>query len=229
MSMLKKYLFALGIVAALTAPAQAQSRWTGIYAGGSVGGAWTNIDWDYFNLPGQSVPRSPSGVIAGAHFGYQQQFGQWVLGAELAYTGGSINQTGPDAPIFAPAFDANSRFQNVLTIGPRVGWVFNRNWMAFATGGYANADIMTEFYAKGFAGITSRANSRNEGYFIGGGLEYALSKNWIVGVEYQHMEFNKELQSVTVVPATGSARYVSADADVVRARLTFKLGPGGLE
>lgn len=229
MATFKKYLLAIGVLAALSAPVQAQQRWTGVYVGGSVGGAWTNIDWNYFNLPGQNINRSPTGAIAGGHFGYQQQFGQWVLGGEVAYTGGSINKTGPDAPVFAPAFDSNVRFQNVLTIGPRVGYVMNRDWMLFVTGGYAQADIMTEFYARGFPNVTSRANSRNDGYFIGGGLEYALSKNWFVGVEYQHMEFNKELQSVTVIPATGSARYITADADVVRARITFKLGPGGLE
>lgn len=225
----KKSLIALAALAGLTAPVHAQDRWTGVYVGGSVGGAWTHVDWSYFNLVNQNVPRSPSGVIAGAHLGYQQQFGQWVLGAELAYTGGNINETGRDAPVFAPTFDANSRFQNVLTIGPRVGWVFHRNWMAFATGGYAQADIMTEFYTRGFPNVTSRTNSRNEGWFVGGGVEYALTKNWIFGVEYQHMDFNTELQKATVVPATGSARFVSADADVVRARISFKLGPGGLD
>lgn len=230
MSMFRKSLFAFAMFTAATAPVHAQDRWTGLYAGGSAGGAWTNIDWAYFNLPGQNVPRSPSGFLYGGHFGYQQQFGPFVLGAEFSYSGSKdLSQAGPDAPIFAAAFDANSRFQSVMTVGPRVGWVFNRDWMAFATGGYATANLITEFYPKGVPNNASKTYSRNDGWFVGGGIEYALTKNWIVGLEYQHMEFNTVLQSLTAVPATGSARYVSADADVVKARLTFKLGPGGLE
>lgn len=229
MSILKKFAFALGTMVALSAPVQAQERWTGVYIGGSAGAAWSHVDWSYYNLPGQTIARDGTSFIGGAHLGYQQQFGQLVLGAELAYTGMNNSMRGPDSPIFAPAFDSNIRVQNVMTLGPRVGWAFNRNWMAFATGGYARADIMTEFYAKGFANITSRTNSQNDGWFVGGGVEYALSKNWIVGLEYQHMDFISRLQSATVVPAVGAAHYVSADVDVVRARLTFKLGPGGLE
>ncbi|MGH6852095.1 MAG: porin family protein, partial [Methylocella sp.] len=65
--------------------------WTGIYVGGQIGYAWLNGNnnfngFDPFFDDGifinSSVGGTPSGVIGGAHVGYNYQINQWVLGLE---------------------------------------------------------------------------------------------------------------------------------------------------
>lgn len=162
------------------------------------------------------------GGIAGAQF----QFGQFVLGVEGGLNGNRDYATGPDAPIFAPAFDARTQIKSTLTVGPRIGWAFDK-WLVFGSGGFAQAQIETAFYAKGFPNLSSatQITSTNKGWYLGGGVDYAVTKNVILGVEYRHLEMDTVLQSLTKVPVVGSSRYVDGSTDEVRARLTFKLGP----
>ena len=90
--------------------------WTGIYVGGQVGYAWTsgNLDFTGFDpitgaVFGSSVGGTPSGVIGGAHVGYQVEFNQWpifsssgvVVGLEGTVDGTSLRNT---AAAFFPDF-----------------------------------------------------------------------------------------------------------------------------
>src|SRR5262245_39523907 len=56
--------------------------WTGLYVGGHVGGAWSDVNWANVNLTGERVNNDASGVIGGGQIGYNVQFGAVVLGAE---------------------------------------------------------------------------------------------------------------------------------------------------
>lgn len=200
--------------------------WAGVYVGASVGGAWNNTDWTYFGLPAESVSRDASGFFAGVHAGAQTQWDHLVIGVELSYSGGAfdkIDDRGPDAPLFAATFDSYARLHNLFTVGPRLGWAFNDRWMIFATGGFAQASVETAFLLRAAPNVGDFRTFKHEGWFVGGGFEYALTPNWLVGVEYQHIELDTELIGpFPSVPAT--SRFVTPDIDVVRARISFKLG-----
>ena len=66
--------------------------WTGVYLGGQIGYGWGS-DSGFDPVTGTalvtSVGGNPSGVVGGAHVGYQYQINQWVLGLE-----GSVDGTG---------------------------------------------------------------------------------------------------------------------------------------
>jgi hypothetical protein len=69
--------------------------------------------------------------------------------------------------------------------------------MPFVTGGYANAGF--DFNARapnaGAAGATTlieTAHVRAGGWYIGGGVEWAVSPGWTAGLEYRHYEFGSE-------------------------------------
>lgn len=97
--------------------------------------------------------------------------------------------------------------------------------MAYGTGGYAQATLSTAFYARGFPNIAALVEKRPEGWFAGGGIEYLIT-NWLyAGVEYRHIEFDTDLYKTTNISAVGSARYVSAKADIVQFRLGLKFAP----
>ena len=200
-------------------------NWSGIYAGLNAGYQWNRLDWAYYNLPGQEIHRRPNGGQVGGHVGAQYQWNQFVIGAEVQWQTQKFIQTGPDAPIFAASFDADMAISQMYMVGPRLGWVFSPQWMIYADGGYANAAVRSAFYTRGFSNIPALVEKRRDGWYAGGGIEYLIT-NWLyAGVEYRHLEFDTDLYKTTTIPATGSARYVSANADIVQFRLGLKFAP----
>lgn len=200
-------------------------NWSGIYGGLNAGYQWNRLDWAYYNLPGQTIARRPDGGQIGGHVGAQYQWNQFVFGVEAQWQTRKFKQDGPDAPIFAAAFDADMAISQLVMVGPRAGWVFSSQWMVYGTGGYAQAAVRSAYYAKGFPNVPALVDKHRDGWYAGGGIEYLIT-NWLyAGVEYRHIEFDTDLYSSTVIPATGAARYISANADIVQFRLGLKFAP----
>ncbi len=69
--------------------------WTGIYIGGQIGYAWgksnTNLGDDFGDYA--SFSTNNSGVIGGAHVGYNLQLSQFVIGLEGDVDGSSLKKT----------------------------------------------------------------------------------------------------------------------------------------
>src|ERR1700728_643493 len=63
--------------------------WSGWYFGANGGGGWENNTWTvaaaqfFATAAGQSFGTNPNGGIAGGQFGYNYQFGRWVVGGEF--------------------------------------------------------------------------------------------------------------------------------------------------
>jgi hypothetical protein len=55
--------------------------WTGIYAGGYVGGLWSKVDGNFLSRPPASWETAPA-LVGGAILGLQYQWGNFVFGAE---------------------------------------------------------------------------------------------------------------------------------------------------
>src|SRR5262249_30368569 len=151
--------------------------WTGFYLGANLGGGWADIERQYTPIPGVApaqlhLNQHASGVRGGGQLGYQHQFGSLVLGVELAYTGGRLKGTGPDAAFFAPFFDASSKLHNVFQVGPRIGWTPSHKWLVYASGGYATTEIETGFWFRPLGPSTGTFDTtRHDGWYIGGGVE----------------------------------------------------------
>ncbi len=177
-------------------PAPPVFSWTGLYLGAQVGAAWNSGGFDDSadpNIEIQSVPyfhTNDTGVIAGGHIGYNYQISQFVLGVE-----GSFSYIGIDRTDEVAASDSTGYFstrQNWIgTIGARIGYAFDRV-LIYADGGAAftrynisesnNWDAFN--YSSDYAGGHTRV-----GWTVGGGIEYALTDNWIVGVDYKYYDF----------------------------------------
>jgi opacity protein-like surface antigen len=104
--------------------------------------------------------------------------------------------------------------------------------MIFATGGYASADLKSTACSS-VTGLCSQTRfngqSRNNGWYAGGGFDYMVHKGALVdvllGVEYQHFDVgskNAFCFNSGCNPATGWDEDLSAKGDIVRARLTIK-------
>lgn len=205
-------------------------NWGGLYLGLSSGAAWSDADWQYVN-PGDAtgaLSRSPSGPAYGIHGGIQHQYNRVVLGVEMSYSGPAysrIEDQGPDAPAFANTFDAKVRLHNMFTLGPRLGFAVNDQWLLYVTGGYANGRYSSFFVNRNTGIIGGHGSHRHDGWFIGGGVEYAMTENWIVGFEYLHTDLDSEFHGAPAagVAAVGVTRSISPEVDIFRSRVSFKL------
>jgi outer membrane immunogenic protein len=228
------------------APPVVYYDWSGAYVGFNVGGIWSTINQDFPNPllfggtgpgSGNNFSTSPNDGIYGFHAGAQWQWGAWVLGVEAALSG-CFNECRAESGIVPPPGIAPNTFfehkiTNLFTVGPRLGYAWDR-WMIFATGGWASANLKSaacNSVANTCDGPGTRFNgqSRNSGWYAGGGFDYMVHKGALVdvilGVEYQHFDVGGE-RAFCFNPAcngpTGWDEDLSAKGDIVRARLTIK-------
>ena len=205
--MRRQYLLASAAAIALAAPAFAAEpppyvpppapifTWTGLYIGGQIGGAWGR---DPTVVSGFVPPilffsgfnNNPSGVIGGAHIGYNLQINQWVAGIEGTVDGTSLSRTSID-PFTAMAVRTREQVQG--SVRGRLGIAFDRV-LIYGTGGAAFTGIDTDYFdttgfVTGFPGTLERVSRTRSGWTAGGGLEYALTDAWSIGAEYRYSDF----------------------------------------
>jgi len=214
------------------------SDWSGVYFGLSSGYQWSSINV-LDPLPPGALVAIPGGItsdhasaIVGAHLGLQHQFGNIVLGIEGGWSSTFRDRDGSSEACFAPpaltfigpGFNCSAQLQDILTIGPRIGWAAG-HWMPYVTGGYANAGY--DFNVRNGTLITNplveQAHARLNGWFVGGGFEWKISPGWTAGLEYRHYEFTDN--TVNAFTPTGvllePARF-DATTDTVTARVSWR-------
>ncbi len=174
----------------------------------------------------QAYSHDISGFIGGGQFGYQQQFGQFLIGAELSLSGG------PDlSDKFASTLVADRSRQLELSwlmlATAKLGYTFDRA-LLYLKGGYASANIGIETSVTSTAAITASSGDRNSGWTIGGGLDYALTPNWILGLEYNYVQLDGGNRAAVVSPGFVPATHRVDDIELhtVMARLNFLFGNG---
>ena len=166
--------------------------WTGVYVGGQIGYGW-GTDGGNVSVPfaggiaGGGYGGSPSGVIGGAHAGYNYQIQQWVLGLEGDVNGTSLSDT-VVSPGGLAGLSSNTRTDIQGSIRGRLGVAWDRA-LIYATGGAAFGGFNTS-YAYPVGGSSSFSNTRI-GWTVGGGIEYAITNNWSVQVEYRYTDFGR--------------------------------------
>jgi outer membrane immunogenic protein len=100
--------------------------------------------------------------------------------------------------------------------------------MPYATGGYAKGRF--EFNAQNLppGTTTEQAATRSSGWYVGGGLDWAVLNNLILGVEYRHYVFGDRTAPSSATPSgfTESITFSGLRTDAVMARASWKFnGP----
>jgi outer membrane immunogenic protein len=248
---MQKLLITLGAFAAFTAPATAADLaarpytkapmpaavaaydWSGFYIGVNAGYGWARDDHkDLFPNNGFWTPGplatsvqtiNPEGAVYGGQAGYNWQRGSWVFGIEGQFNGADLRRT--DISIFFPATDRlSAKIDAYGTIGGRLGYAFN-NLLPYLKGGYAAARLNTRNFD--IFGRYLDNTSWRDGFVVGAGLEYAFAGNWIVGVEYDYMDFgNKSFTKLNVGmnPFTPENFNDNLRISTVTGRLSYKFG-----
>ena len=93
--------------------------------------------------------------------------------------------------------------------------------LAYATGGFAYGGGKIEGTAT-IGGVATAFSSSNTytGWTVGGGIEYALTNNWLLRAEYLYIDFGDG----PTVPVTAAVNIVAGDMtdNIVRAALNYK-------
>jgi len=246
----KLFFTSMALAAVIAAPAMAADMpvkvkapppplvydWSGAYIGFNVGGAWYDVERVYPNLLGATFKSNGSDGIYGFHAGAQGQWGNWVLGFEAAYSAcfrecqSAVTIIPLPAPL-GPGLEAHNKITNIFTIGPRLGFAWDR-WMIYGTGGYATGTVHGQYRLLGLQvfgppGVNLSGHSWNDGWFAGAGFEYMVHKGALVdvilGAEYQHVDLRSKraFDDNSFIGAPFSFDH-DAVVDIVRARLTIK-------
>jgi opacity protein-like surface antigen len=206
-------------------------NWSGFYLGfqGGWQGSKIKLD-DPVNDPTGVFGISPKhdSVALGALLGYQQQWGQLVLGVEGDYIHG-FNQSkfvNTQAPgIFFPggSGQAEARMVDIVSAGGRIGWAMG-TWMPYATGGFAHGHFNFDAHATG-ASVGQLAKAEPNGFYVGGGVDMIVAGNLIFGIDYRHYDFSgKTVNSFTPVSTFVEPVRFKPKTDAVMARVTVKFG-----
>jgi outer membrane immunogenic protein len=245
------------------------TSWTGFYLGINGGGAWTDgPSMTYTDLANtgntfnayvpSTVNASASGGLAGFHAGYNWQFSpNWVVGVEGDWDWTNLKASGTNPLIRAvtgTVFTDNAFLETkvnwLASVRGRLGYASN-NWLLYATGGVAFADmdfnarvnctaVAPSFCFPTGQNIRAGFSDTRIGGVVGGGVEFKPASNWTFGVEYLYYRFNNTntgggswVNSATgapapffacTVPGQNCARfdYGEIGLHTVRARLSYQ-------
>jgi outer membrane immunogenic protein len=218
--------------------------WTGVYIGGQIGYAWgkNNVSFDDNFGDYAAFSYNTSGVIGGAHVGYNLQLSQFVIGLEGDVDGTSQSKqyngflpfgtslvTGIPGALVAPLggnINVNVNHNIEGSIRGRLGYAWDRV-LLYATGGVAfggfNTTVSGNFPGGLFGGAivgfppfggSTSASTTRVGWTVGGGLEYAVTNNWSVRAEYRYTDFGR-----STIYATGfdnGSPFVASGSDFNR-------------
>jgi opacity protein-like surface antigen len=222
--------------------------WTGTYVGANVGGVWGTFNVNPAttnNLTG--LVSAPAGMdiknnslIGGFQAGYDWQIGQWVIGFEQDYQFTGLKQTAAFAGAVGPFLAGDTmpvKADYLAATRARLGMAWDRA-LFYAAGGLETGEFdgSATYVARpggspamGF----SDTSKLHFGFNVGAGIDYAVTNNVFLGVEYRYVDLGKQTYNLgAFTPAAGGAQTVTnpvgLTASQLTARLNFKLGGLGL-
>lgn len=142
------------VEAAPVAPAPVMTQnadWTGGYVGAQIGYGKLNKDLD------------ANGAVGGLHAGYLKDFGKYVIGGELAYSGADLQDKSVDGKVKS------------FTDAKLIGGVPNGKWLYYGALGASYVDAKVA------------GTSYNDTVpMLGAGVKYQLTDQWALGGEVDY-------------------------------------------
>jgi outer membrane immunogenic protein len=195
-----------------------------------------------FTAANSTSPEHIHAFVGGGQIGFNYQIRNLVLGVEgdLSYTGldTAAGVFGPPRATESLAFTSGVSSHWLSTLRARFGTTIDERMLVYATGGLALAG---RNFTNGYAILSpdgedfSMGGSSRfaAGLAIGGGVEYALTKNWTLKGEYLYADVGPGRSflpddSATSVPS--AYRQGDLSEKILRAAINYKFdwlaGPG---
>ena len=206
--------------------------WTGLSVGASVGGLWSQTDQSEFaffsNVLERAQPHA-AGVYAGGQIGADYQFDRFVVG--VAGDGGFTNARGGrncSSALGGNFFNCQTNIDDLFMATGRVGYALDRT-LLYVKGGAAFADTSekkqnnfnNQALILPFTFPNANVQAFLTGWTVGGGFEYAITKNLSAKAEYMHFELERKRYAATPANTVG---FTQADhtGDVVKVGVNYR-------
>jgi outer membrane immunogenic protein len=211
-------------------PYERPFSWTGFYLGLNAGYAWdTEQDrhLDIHNNFGANFTTrgfNARGGFYGAQAGYNWQHGAVVVGieADVQAPVPSMIQDGFVRTVTGNVVDAEKEQNFFGTVRGRAGLALG-HVLLYGTGGLAYGSIHDHILVNGVADL--HQDGVRTGFVAGGGIEYALSPNLSLKVEYLRLDLGGDSLSAPVVPPNGVTVFsnrIEHSFDTVRAGFNYR-------
>jgi outer membrane immunogenic protein len=212
-------------------------NWTGFYVGGELGGGWGSSTTTLVTNLGPAFPPGTvlqpidfHGFLGGFYGGYNYQINQFVIGVDGDGTWAALNGFGTDvSTITGDIVQINERLNWIATATGRLGWAWN-NWLFFAKGGWAWAGAEGNSTTTNPAGIIlsfSTNEVTQNGWTVGGGIEWGVSPHVSFKLEYDFVKFETanftSAENVVVLNTFRSlARSATSDLNMVKGGIAYR-------
>ena len=194
-----------------------------------------------------------SGVIGGLQLGYNWQLSpNWLLGAEADIDWSGVRGSATTGGIVTAIPFANTAEEKIKwfgTVRARLGYLPAPNLLAFVTGGLAYGQVehtgtyttSAPFGGSGPGGISFECSPAGApcfagssstvagGWTLGGGLEYALSRNWTLRGEYLYISLRGNSVTETAptpfpgdTPSAFTASFGRTNLNIARAAINYR-------
>ncbi|WP_185983634.1 outer membrane protein [Aureimonas mangrovi] len=196
--------------------------WTGFYVGGQAGAAF-NPDSGPFSIGDSGFvggnDDGDAGFIGGVHVGYDYQVNNFIFGAvaDINYIDAE-SVAFYDIPGAAPgsiqgSVASSSEIDFVGTARLKAGVALDR-FALYATGGLAYASIDSNIAGPSTAivdgalyNVDYSEDSDDVGYAVGGGVDYLVTQNFSIGVEYLYTDLGSSDFNVDYTQASGPSEF----------------------
>jgi outer membrane immunogenic protein len=119
----------------------------------------------------------------------------------------------------------NSKTKWQATATPRLGWAWNQ-WLFYGKGGLSGGGVTASAAVLTGIGGAFSATQQRVGWTAGGGIEYALNSNLILGVEYDYLNLGTQNYAGFGTTTTGGSRFFGEDVKLnyseVLGRISYK-------
>lgn len=214
--------------------------WTGYYAGVNGGYRWgkttelggsDNMISSFLEpLGARTLGGNPKGFVGGAQLGFNKQSGNLVYGLEIDLDGGDLSTSDSKSRVLGilRTASASQKLGWFGTLRGRLGYTPVDRLLIFATAGLAagRAEVSGSMLSNNcIAGtcVSGSSSVTKTGWAIGGGLEYAVTKNWSAKLEYLYFDLGHagfaQVGNSVINPLAGEAALRSS---VARAGINYK-------
>lgn len=217
--------------APILAPLDGPVNWTGFSLGASVAGLWSqtrqtqaDVNINVFS----TVDPHAAGILAGGQVGADYQFDRIVVGVAGDFGWSNARGGRGCSPTGGFVYSCETNVDSLIMGTARIGYATDR-MLFYVKGGGAFADT-SERQKSNFNGQAlivpftlpdSNVAASVVGWTIGGGFEFALTKNWTAKAEYMHFELENKRYNF---PTAANIAFTSAQStgDLVRVGVNYR-------
>lgn len=201
--------------APVLAPVAVAFSWSGFYAGLNGGYGWNNSRWSPSAPPVFATFRADAdGFVGGAQVGFNWQMGSLVAGVE-----GMLDYSDMSGSAQCSTFAGTvcrTRQDWLGDINLKLGFAVDRA-LIYGTGGIAFTNFkLTQPVGAPPANFGSHSRT---GWTVGVGIDYALTNNWVAGLQYKYYDFG----SFNSTAAGTNVRFRETDR-VLLAKISYMFG-----